>query len=358
MQEPFLLTRVLMRFAEASEDLQGELSAIAISPDGSLWAGSDELLTLERLSPTGPHMFGAHQPFFIGDFLDLFNTEGEIDIEGMDCSGHYLWFTGSHSTKRKKASKKKPEKNLARLEVVKPEFNRYLIGRIPVINGELFKTFSPSEQPDAVMHAAGIQKTSDSNILFEALKSDSHLGPLLSFPIPSKENGFDIEGLAVHGDRVFLGLRGPVLGGWAVMIEIEVEEKDPGILTLKPIGNDGQPYRKHFLDLDGLGIREINFKGDDMIIMAGPTMDLEGAMEIFRLKGALDLSEDSISNQAEDELETLFVLPFTIGADHAEGMALYSALGQPDSLLVVYDTPNPRRMPVPGEVFADVFWLD
>ena len=31
-----------------------------------------------------------------------------------------------------------------------------------------------------------------------------------------QENGLDIEGIAVEGDRVWLGLRGPVLGGHAV----------------------------------------------------------------------------------------------------------------------------------------------
>ena len=31
--------------------------------------------------------------------------------------------------------------------------------------------------------------------------------------IPSNDNGFDVEGLAVSGNRVFLGLRGPVLAG-------------------------------------------------------------------------------------------------------------------------------------------------
>jgi hypothetical protein len=99
--------------------------------------------------------------------------------------------------------------------------------------------------------AACLQKTKDENILIEALKDDCHLGPFLSFPLPSKENGFDIEGLAVHQDKIFLGFRGPVLRGWAIIVEIEVEEKEPGVLTLKQIGEQGKLYKKHFVNLNG-----------------------------------------------------------------------------------------------------------
>lgn len=51
MPESFLLSRVLLQFENGSEDLLQELSAIARTPDGSLWVGSDELITIERLSP-------------------------------------------------------------------------------------------------------------------------------------------------------------------------------------------------------------------------------------------------------------------------------------------------------------------
>ena len=57
--------------------------------------------------------------------------------------------------------------------------------------------------------------------LTRTLRDDPHLGPFLS--IPSKDNGFDIEGLAAApGGRLFLGLRGPVLNGWACVLEIIV----------------------------------------------------------------------------------------------------------------------------------------
>lgn len=357
MHEAFLLSRVLLQFSTDDADVHSELSAVVLGPDGSLWTGSDELLTLERLSPIAPHMFGNHQAFPVENFVDLFNDEDEIDIEGMDYTAGYLWFTGSHSTKRKKTKGKLTAKDIERLETLKVEPNRYMLGRIPLVGGDLLASWTDPDNPNRTLRAAHLQKTAEDNILIEALRTDEHLGPFLSFHLPSKENGFDIEGMAVQGNRVFLGFRGPVLRGWAIIIDIEVEEQAPGVLGLKPIGSAGQPYRKHFVWLNGMGIRELCFQGDDLLIMAGPTMDLAGTMQVLRLKDVLDLEEDSISDQDSDNLHPLFHLPFVAENDKAEGMAVVPCLGQPEALLVVYDSPSPARLFAPHIICADVFLL-
>lgn len=358
MHLPFLLSRVLLSFNDKSDDLLSDISSATFTPDGSLWLGSDELLTIEKLSPIEPCVFGKHQPFFIGDFIDLFNHEDEIDIEGLDSHNNYLWLTGSHSTKRKKAKGKKPEKDLERLATIKTDLNRYLVARIPVIEGELLKSCSNPDNPSEILTAACLEKSETHNLLIDVLREDPHLGAFISASIPSKDNGLDIEGLAVYQDRVFLGLRGPVLRGWAIILEIEVEEKEPGVLTLKKIGKDERCYRKHFVDLDGLGIRELCLKGEDLIILAGATMTLEASMKVFRLKKFLEISEDSVSSQKSGNLTVLFKLDCGFGTDQAEGLALFSCLGESDSLFVVYDSPEEARMPAPHQIYADVFRLD
>jgi Protein of unknown function (DUF3616) len=357
MAAGFLLGRVLLRFAEASQERGEDLSAVALTPDGSLWVGSDEFATLERLSPLAPYVFGDHRTYKVGDFVELANQEDEIDIEGMDYADAYLWLTGSHSTKRKKTRGKKPAKDIERIESVQRQHNRYLLARIPVLDGELWKSCSHPDHPETKRCAASLQRTADANVLIEALRDDRHLGPFLSFPLPGKENGFDIEGLAVHGDRVFLGLRGPVLRGWAMLLEIAVTEPKAGVLTLQNIGPSGALYKKHFVHLNGLGVRELCFQGEDLIILAGPTMDLEGAMRVFCLRHVLEHDGDSLVDQESDDLTVLFDLPCTIGADHAEGLALFPYLGQPEALLIVYDSPNPARKAEPHAIFADVFRL-
>ena len=71
-------------------------------------------------------------------------------------------------------------------------------------------------------------------------------------------------------------------------------------------------------------------------------MDLEGAMQMFRLEDVLDHSNDTLWDQDSGALKVLFDLPFTIGSDHAEGLALIPCLGYEDSLMVVYDSPDKK----------------
>jgi len=350
----FLLSRILLDFETQAEEVISDISAAAFSPDGKLWIGSDEMIGVECLSPVGNHRYGEHQRFLLQDYVELFNTEDEIDIEGMDYSEGYLWLTGSHSTKRKKVKGKKDAKDLDRLATVTTDLNRFILARIPIINGQPVKSYSPVEGEQRT--AACLETTAERNILWQLLKEDSHLKPFISAGIPSKDNGLDIEGLVVRGNKLFLGLRGPVLRGWAIILELEVELTEAGVLGFKEIG-EGAKYKKHFLDLDGLGVRELCLRDNDLIIMAGSTMDLQGEMQVFCWQDALDNLDNSIHSQDNGDLTALFDLPFSVGSDNAEGLALYSYLEDNDSLMVFYDSPNPRRLRENKQIFADVFQL-
>jgi hypothetical protein len=356
MPNGFLLSRALLTFQSDSEDLLAQLSAVARTPDGHLWLGSDEFITLERLTPMGDGVYGHHKTFHLKDVIELFDHESEIDIEGLDYGDGYLWVVGSHSFKRSQAKGKKPHKDIRRLSEIEYDPNRSLLARLPVLNGEIVPTYARSERAGDVLTAASLKQVDGHNLLLAALVDDEHLGPFLQMRLPSKDNGFDIEGLAVRGSQIFLGLRGPVLRGWAIILEIEVAEGEPGELVLKDLG-DRCFYRKHFLDLNGQGIRELCLHQGDLLILAGPTMELEGAMQMFRLRDVLEHSQDTLWSQDSRRLEVLFDLPFTLGSDHAEGLAMLPCLGFDDGLLVVYDAPDPRRRPHPRAVFADIFRL-
>ncbi|MCU0544185.1 MAG: DUF3616 domain-containing protein [Oscillatoriaceae cyanobacterium Prado104] len=356
MSESFLLGRLLLQFNSEAADIIADLSAVALTPDGNLWLGSDETTSIERLSPVAPHVFGKHQRFAIADFLEL-SGEGEIDIEGIDFSNNYLWLVGSHSTKRKKAKGKDADKDIERLAQIETDVNRYLLARIPIKDGILHKSISHPDNPEIQLTAGCLQRTETGSLLTDVLKNDSHLGLYLSVPIPSKENGFDIEGLAVKGDRIFLGLRGPVLRGWAIILELEIEEAKAGVLKLKEIGKGGKSYKKHFVDLSGLGVREFCWHGEDLIALAGPTMTVSGEMTVFRLRGILGREGDSITGQNGGDLEALFDLPFKVGTDNAEGLSLFPYLGEEKALLVACDSPDASRIMEGNAVFADLFRL-
>ena len=356
MSDGFLLGRVTLRFgAESHEDLRNNLSALAFDRDGNIWLGSDEGTEIERLRPEAGGGFGDHERFDLSDILDLgaSDSDGEIDIEGMDVAGGALWLTGSHTSTRKKPKGKSLRKDLKRLAKVERQPNRYVVARMPLSDG------APSGP------GARLSMSEAGNTLTDALREDPHLGPFLHIPregetslqLASKENGFDIEGLAVRKGRVFLGLRGPVLRGWAALIvEIEPKEKSNGELALKKIGYEGRRYRKHFVHLGGMGVRDLCWSSDDLLILSGPTMDLTGLQTIWRLRDAADLKDDTITEADDKALQRLFDLPVVRDVDKAEGIALYDGLGEP-GLMVLYDAPAAERKPDGMSYLGDVYRL-
>jgi hypothetical protein len=126
-------------------------------------------------------------------------------------------------------------------------------------------------------------------------------------------------------------------------------------LALDKIGPQGRPYRKHFLDLGGLGIRDLCADGADLLILAGPAMNLDGPVRIFRWPGGTAKDEETVV--WGDELGgRALTIPHGVGTDHAEGMALVPG-ASPPSVLVVYDSPAEGRKVGANAVHADVFGL-
>jgi hypothetical protein len=347
-----------------TEPIRNNLSVIKQS-GRCLWTASDETDTIERLITEDWRVFGHHTPYKLTDFFDL-PVEGEVDIEGLSVDGDYLWICGSHSLKRKKPDPDEHgvEEALERLTTVECEPNRYLLGRIPLVrDGEegIYTLCRSAPEPDGkgkLMAGRLKMDAKGANALSKALGKDEHLSRFMA--IPSKDNGFDIEGISARGERVFLGMRGPVLRGWAIILELEVTEKgrnpESASLKLRRIGPSGERYRKHFLDLDGLGIRELSLEGDDLLILAGPTMDLDGPVILYRWHDAWNQREETVIPR--DRLERIMDIPYGIGIDHAEGATLFDRPGQPPAVLVVYDNPAPGRLDPDGAgVAADLFPL-
>ncbi len=347
------------------------LSAVVRVGD-ALWVANDETLNLERLTRQrsagdGAVRFADHRRFPLSDFLplpippDAVQTDGKIkeaDLEGLDYRDGYLWLVGSHSLKRgQPEAEDSAAKNRKRLAKVSRDGNRFLLARIPL--AEATQTLERTVDQDGHRRtAARLQGDAHGNALTEALATDPHLGPFMA--LPGKDNGFDIEGLAVVNDRLFVGLRGPVLRGWAVLLELAAAAQDAATLTLKPIGPEGQPYRKHFLNLNGRGIRDLCVYGSGLLILAGPTSSLPGPMAIFRWPGGAQPDQEAlVFNEA---LPKVLQLPFSrrqhAGQDQAEGLALFTPDDDPErQVLVMYDATARRRQRKPNAVEADLFAL-
>jgi len=356
--------RVLLRFdpgqrPAAEKKALFDLSSVSrVGPH--LWLGADEGRGLDRLSAVGEGEFAKHAYFPLDGLLDL-PGDDEIDLEGLAHDGHYLWIAGSHSLKRDKPGDDGDDaERIARLADVERDDARWLLARIPVVpdpdTGDWAPHASvPHPQDGTLLTARQLKSAKGGNQLVRALRDDEHLAPFLR--IPSKENGFDVEGLAAADGRLYLGLRGPVLRGWAVVLSVEPRETaKPGRLKLRMLDDVGRRYRKHFLDLAGMGIRELSVHGDDLLILAGPTMALDGTIALWRWPGGARTTGDTIT--APPQLERLFDVPHGPDCDRAEGLTLLDDDGGKARALVVYDSPGKERLQGASGVWADVFTLD
>lgn len=346
---------VHLNFA-AAPALRDALSAVMPLGD-TLWLANDEAIHLERLSlqaglVDGNPYYAAHCRFALHDFLQLPASadvkDNEVDVEGLDYHDGHLWLVGSHSLKRSKPkAKHTQEEGIDRLAKVKRDANRYVLARIPVQHGA-------DGLPMLAAPAAQLPLAGKGSALMQALAHDPHLGEFLA--IPGKDNGFDIEGIAVAGSRVFLGLRGPVLRGYAVVLEllVRVDPKHPASLQLSSLAK-GEVYRKHFLPLAGLGIRDLCVQGEDLLLLAGPTMALDGPVRVYRWRGALGANASRLVRT--EELVVAATVPYGLGEDHAEGMALWRQADGSTALLVVYDNAALVRKRGDAGVLADIIPL-
>ena len=341
-----LVRTVRLRFGHLSRAAATHTNLSAVRVDGRvLWIAGDETATLERLvadNPDLPAEYDDEQTFRLADFVDLpgADADEEADIEGLARNGHFLWAVGSHSLRRKRiksqhdgatgAPAARPGRGPGQPADPGPAADRRR-GR-PADAGAGARrgrrTAHAPRRSAAATTCAGCCATTSTSAR--------------SCRSPARTTAWTSRASRSIGDRVYLGLRGPVLRGWAFVLELRpyVDPAEPDRLRLRDFAG-GLPYRKHVLDLDGLGVRDLCPAGDDLLVLAGPTMDLDGPVRIYRWHGACRVEMPAIvrGEVLTRELE----LTYGEGDDHAEGMGL---IGSADDklALIVYDSPAAARL--------------
>lgn len=326
--------------------------SVVLQIEKQLFVASDETTSIESFITDDFKTYREVESFNISDFINLPAEDAlEIDIEGITFENNYLWLTGSHSLKRKKIKFESEdiEKQINRLAKVEVDPNRYLIARIPFVKDEetgLFRLEKTAVVNNRKLTAEKIEGDDTSNMLMEELEDDKHIKNFLN--IPGKDNGFDIEGLTISNNKLFLGLRGPVLRGWAIILTLEINDINEKEISFKK--KNGKIYTKHFVFLHGMGIRELCVSNNDLLILAGPTMELDGNISVFKWVNGCKTKEASIAKP-----EKLFEVPFGIGKDKAEGMTIFKDDSQKEKILLVYDSPADSRKIGATSVLADLF---
>lgn len=311
--------------------------------DDTLFVAADEHCGIDRLTLAQDEANG-HTNFELADLLPLAMPEEEADVEGLAADDGWLWVVGSHARTRRKTEKETAETiDLEKLADLKDTRPRCLLARLPLVETE--DGWCPVEQ-DGERRAGMLKQNDHGNALMKALKKDPLIGPFTR--IPAKEGGVDVEGIAVCGDRVALGMRGPVIGRHAVLLELVVSAKKSGRLHLR----EGPFIR--LLAMEGLGIRDLKRRGNDLLILAGPTTALSGPVALYCWR---DWANEPPQDETKVRLhrpERILDLPFGRGVDHPEGLALWGD----DQILVICDSPAPDRVDASsGAILADLFEL-
>lgn len=340
--------QVPLRFGGAGHETLTNFSA-GTRIGETLFVAADEDVVLNRLVPGGEGAWIEDGSCPVDTLLPLAWPGEEADLEGLAGEDGWLWMVGSHARTRRK-----PEKaaegciDLDLLADLKDTRARCLLGRVPLVPQD---GRSVPVARDGDRRAGMLRQGRHGNALYRALKRDPLIAPFTR--VPSKEGGVDVEGIAVCGPRVALGLRGPVIATHALLVEFEVAVKGSGRLKLAT-----QPV-KRLLAMEGLGIRDLKRCGEDLLILAGPTTGLSGPCALYRWAGwANDPPRDAHQVRLHRP-ERVIELPFGRGVDHPEGLALWE--DGPDGeaqILVIYDSPAPHRVDATSKtILADLFRL-
>jgi hypothetical protein len=142
-----------------------------------------------------------------------------------------------------------------------------------------------------------------------------------------RAGGVDIEGAVVLGGALWLGLRAPLVDGHAALLRVVTPaEGDGGGESVSPTRFDAVAW----LDLGGRGVRELSLRGENVVVVAGPT---DGGDLDFQLR---TLGAEAVQEAAGARLTTTLVgqpVPvgaegLAVGADSSEGWLFVDLSGR------------------------------
>ena len=258
--------------------------------------GDDEENVIQLLKPSGNDEYQVDKTIVLSD-------GGEMDIEGIAVDGKFVYVMGSHSSKRKRVKANKTyDENRERLTVIDDEKKRDRVYRVELSGHDVDSSTSPIKLRDAI-------------------KSDEILGAFCE--IPSKENGVDIEGLAVRSGWLYAGFRGPVLrDNYVPVMKFQFDEDNLGTELL-------------FVNLGGRGIRAMTEVSDGFLMIAGPMGDGSASFQLYHWDG-----RDCIPRSDEPHKQGVCLLLGGIPVPpetKAEGIVLLKEENDRYEVLIVFD---------------------
>jgi hypothetical protein len=241
----------------------------------------------------------------------LLINNAELDLEGVASDGRHLYALGSSSLRRKKLDATDSyAKNRAHLTEISSQAGRYNLWQMELTAGG---------EPKNIKHV-------DLTLI---IANDLLLRPFTR--IPGKENGIDLEGLALRDGQLFIGCRGPVLRDNYVPVIIFNFERP-------------QDYRMRFVHLDGRGIRDLAAVDEGFLILGGPGGDGDETFAIYWWDG-----RDCIPGVGSPGGRIVKLGTIDPKKDaRPEGLAVLETTAEQWNVMIVCDgSPKPMHLKVP-----------
>lgn len=293
---------------KADEDVSaiGRVGAfIVIGADEAV--GPDENLNIiQVLSRQSDDQYLLSHDIVVMDAKD--EEDKELDIEGIAVEGNAIYVMGSHSSKRNRVRKKKNsyEQNRETFLVsnIADEVNRNWLYRLTV--------------DEQVQTTAKNMRISLNDII-----SNHNVLKIFS-QLPGKENGIDIEGIAVVDEWIYAGFRGPVLrGNYVPVLKFKFDDHVNTASLL-------------FVNLGGGGIRDMASFNKGILIISGPVGDGSGSYRVDYWNGK-DMIPGKDRKKTKDNLSELGKIDAP-GKGKAEGILVLDPDDDCSSrFMIVYD---------------------
>ena len=278
-----------------------DLSALAMTSDGYLVIGSDEGTNVQVLRKIDAATYAVLESIPLADLM----TDQEIDIEGLAIVGRTVQVLGSHARKRKKLDPSGETQTENRRRMTEN------------IHEPLRETLYRFELNAAGKLASEVQVTS----LRPRLESDPVLRPFLE--IPGKEGGIDIEALMAREAKLWAGFRAPVLrDGYTPVLVFDFENPARG--------------EWRFVQLGGLGIRDMASTQDGILLLAGPVGNVRAPLEIYLWDGLDQIPGSDVNITPVKKLGEL-APPSEARQANAEGLLVLEETDDAWEILVVFD---------------------
>jgi len=327
------LDKVALALGERAGTVLDGISAGALAGD-TLFVASDETASIEALARDGDG-WRFQATYKLKELIDLpGGDENEADLEALWATDNWLWLVGSHARVRRKPDDDDgPKKSLRKLAEIDRPSNRFVLARVPLT--DLGGGIAGLDRKTDNRQTEQIEAGKRSSALMKWIEDDAMLAPFLA--LPSKEGGFDIEGMTAHSGLCWLGLRGPVIRDHAVVLQFQMSGAKRGALKAKKL-DDGRRFRKFLLPLDGLGVRDLAVLGEDILVVAGPPGNAPGPSRLYRWVAAREQRDSHVVDPKAIHL--IVELGASDGCDNAEAVLPIDAY----SALILYDRPAPERL--------------